>query len=102
MQCNYRLFCASSARCLRIQRSKSTKVIKAHLQFRKTSVSQADQAHRYSLPIIVREKVEDGQVILEYISTFDMLADIMTKTISATQICALRGKLEIQGPKAVA
>ena len=31
----------------------------------------------------VREKVEDGQVILEYISTLDMLADIMTKPIPA-------------------
>ena len=26
----------------------------------------------------VREKVEEGQVIIEYISTLDMLADIMT------------------------
>ena len=34
----------------------------------------------------VREKVEDGQVILEYISTLDMLADIMTKPIPATQL----------------
>ena len=36
----------------------------------------------------VREKVEDGQVILEYISTLDMLADIMTKPIPATQFWA--------------
>ena len=28
--------------------------------------------------VFVREKVEDGQVILEYISTLDMLANIMT------------------------
>ena len=49
----------------------------------------------------VREKVEDGQVILEYISTLDMLADIMTKPIPATQFCVLRGKLGIQGPRAV-
>ena len=49
----------------------------------------------------VREKVEDGQVILEYISTLDMLADIMTKPIPAAQFCLLRGKLGIQGPRAV-
>uniref|UniRef100_H3H9M0 Uncharacterized protein n=1 Tax=Phytophthora ramorum TaxID=164328 RepID=H3H9M0_PHYRM len=29
----------------------------------------------------VREKVEDGQVVLQYVSTTDMLADMMTKAI---------------------
>ena len=39
----------------------------------------------------VREKVEDGQVILEYIFTLDILADITTKPITAIQFCDLRG-----------
>ncbi|KAG2758626.1 hypothetical protein Pcac1_g29253 [Phytophthora cactorum] len=38
----------------------------------------------------VREKVEDGQVVLQYVSTTDMLADIMTKPIPATQFGVLR------------
>ncbi|CEG47182.1 copia partial [Plasmopara halstedii] len=42
-----------------------------------------------------REKVEDGQVALEYISTSDMLADIMTKAAPASQFCSLRSKLGI-------
>ena len=49
----------------------------------------------------VREKVEDGHVILKYCPTLDMLADLMTKPISATQFCAPREKLEIQGPSTV-
>ena len=49
----------------------------------------------------VREKVEDGQAVLEYISTLDMLADIMTKTIPAAQFCILRDKLGIQAPTTV-
>ena len=49
----------------------------------------------------VREKIEDGQVALEYCPTQDMLADIMTKPIPATQLCTLRSKLEIQEPRAV-
>ena len=48
----------------------------------------------------VREKVEDGQVVLEYISTTNMLADLMTKPIPATQFCVLRKKLGVQGPEA--
>ena len=47
----------------------------------------------------VREKVEDGQVVLEYISTKDMLADIMTKPITAMQFEVLRNKLGVQAPK---
>ncbi|OWZ18480.1 RxLR effector protein [Phytophthora megakarya] len=47
----------------------------------------------------VREKVEDGQVMLEYISTLDMLADLMTKPIPATQFGVLRSKLGIKAPK---
>jgi len=39
----------------------------------------------------VREKVEDGQVVLEYCPTQEMLADLMTKPIAA-----LRTKLGIQ------
>lgn len=49
----------------------------------------------------VREKVEDNQVVLEYCPTQDMLADIMTKSIPATQFCILRSKLGIQAPRAV-
>ncbi|KAG4036076.1 hypothetical protein PC123_g28356 [Phytophthora cactorum] len=49
----------------------------------------------------VREKVEDGQVVLQYVSTTDMLADIMTKPIPATQFGALRNKLGIQASMAV-
>ncbi|KAG6590645.1 RxLR effector candidate protein [Phytophthora cinnamomi] len=45
----------------------------------------------------VREKVEDGQVVLEYCSTKDMLADIMTKAITSVQFEVLRHKLGIQG-----
>uniref|UniRef100_H3H8M3 Integrase catalytic domain-containing protein n=2 Tax=Phytophthora ramorum TaxID=164328 RepID=H3H8M3_PHYRM len=45
----------------------------------------------------VREKVEDGQVVLQYVSTTDMLADMMTKAIPATQFSVLRTKLGIQG-----
>ena len=48
----------------------------------------------------VCQKIEDGQVILKYISTLDMLVDIMTKPILATQFCVLRSKLEIQGSRA--
>ena len=40
-------------------------------------------------------------MILEYISTFDMLADIMTKPIQASQFCVLRSKLGIQMPTSV-
>ena len=49
----------------------------------------------------VREKVEDGQVVLEYCSTQEMLADIMTKAIPAAQYCTLRSKLCIHGVGAV-
>ena len=49
----------------------------------------------------VREKVEDNQVTLEYCPTQDMLADIMTKPIPATQFCTLRIKLGIQAQRAV-
>jgi hypothetical protein len=44
----------------------------------------------------VREKVEDGQVVLEYCPTQDMLADLMTKPIAAAHFDALRTKLGIQ------
>jgi hypothetical protein len=43
----------------------------------------------------VREKVEDGQVMLQYCPTQDMLADLMTKPISAPQFVALRTKLGV-------
>lgn len=49
----------------------------------------------------VREKVEDGQVVLEYCPTQDMLADIMTKPITAVQFEILRNKLGIQEPYAI-
>ena len=44
----------------------------------------------------VREKVEDGQMQLEYCSTQEMLADLMTKPIAAAQFDTLRTKLGIQ------
>ena len=37
----------------------------------------------------VREKVEDGQVVLPSFSTQDMLADIMTKAIAAPQYAVI-------------
>ena len=43
----------------------------------------------------VREKVESGEVTIEYCPTQDMLADIMTKPIAAPQFAALRSKLGI-------
>ena len=43
----------------------------------------------------VREKVEDGQVVLEYCPTHDMLADIMTKPIAAPRFDILRTMLGI-------
>ncbi|KAH7460370.1 Retrovirus-related Pol polyprotein from transposon TNT 1-94 [Phytophthora ramorum] len=49
----------------------------------------------------VREKVEDGQVVLQNVSTTDMLADMMTKAITAVQFGVLRSKLGIQGAIAV-
>nr|BAP68993.1 RxLR effector candidate protein [Hyaloperonospora arabidopsidis Emoy2] len=48
----------------------------------------------------VREKVESGEVILEYCSTQDMLADMMTKPIAAVQFESLRDRLGIQGAAA--
>ncbi|GMF64476.1 unnamed protein product [Phytophthora fragariaefolia] len=45
----------------------------------------------------VREKVEDSQVVLEYCSTKDMLADLMTKPITAVQFDFLRSKLGVHG-----
>ncbi|CAI5714757.1 unnamed protein product [Peronospora destructor] len=44
----------------------------------------------------VREKVKDGQVVLDYCPTQEMLADLMTKPIPAAQFDALRTKLGIQ------
>ena len=44
----------------------------------------------------VREKVEDGQVLLQYCATKDMKADMMTKPIPAVQIENLRNILGIQ------
>ncbi|KAF1334706.1 Integrase catalytic core protein, partial [Globisporangium splendens] len=43
----------------------------------------------------VREKVEDGQVVLEYCPTQEMLADLMTKPIATAQFDTLRTKLGI-------
>ena len=45
----------------------------------------------------VCEKVEDGQVVLKYCPTQDMLVDIMTKAIHADQFANLRTKLGTQG-----
>ena len=44
----------------------------------------------------VREKVEDGQVLLQYCATKDMKADMMTKPIPAVQFEYLRNILGIQ------
>lgn len=44
----------------------------------------------------VRKKVEDGQVVLQYCPTEDMLTDMMTKAIGASQFGELRSKLGIQ------
>ena len=44
----------------------------------------------------VREKVEDGQVLLQYCATKDMKADMMTKPITAVQFQYLRDILGIQ------
>ena len=49
----------------------------------------------------VREKVEDGHVVIKYCPTLDMLADLMTKPIPAVQFGALRSKLGIQASVAV-
>ena len=49
----------------------------------------------------VREKVEDGQVVLQYVSTLDMLADLMTKPIPGPQFSTLRSKLGIMASSAV-
>ncbi|CEG41664.1 copia partial [Plasmopara halstedii] len=46
----------------------------------------------------VREKVEEGRVILQYCSTKDMKADMMTKPITATQFDFLRKMLGIKPP----
>ena len=48
----------------------------------------------------MREKVEDGQVVLQYCSTKDMKADLMTKPVSAVQFEGLRNKLGIKPPSA--
>ncbi|CAI5746401.1 unnamed protein product [Peronospora destructor] len=48
----------------------------------------------------VREKVETGEVLLEYCPTQDMLADMMTKPIVAVQFEVLRSRLGIQGATA--
>uniref|UniRef100_A0AAV1VFB9 Copia protein n=1 Tax=Peronospora matthiolae TaxID=2874970 RepID=A0AAV1VFB9_9STRA len=47
----------------------------------------------------VREKVADGQVLLQYCATKDMKADLMTKPISAAQFDYLRGMLGIKTPR---
>ena len=49
----------------------------------------------------VREKVEDGHVVIEYCPTLNMLADLMTKSIPAVQFGALRSKLGIQASVAI-
>uniref|UniRef100_A0AAV1VAR2 Reverse transcriptase Ty1/copia-type domain-containing protein n=1 Tax=Peronospora matthiolae TaxID=2874970 RepID=A0AAV1VAR2_9STRA len=48
----------------------------------------------------VREKVESGEVVLEYCPTQDMLADMMTKPIAAVQFENIRDRLGIQGAAA--
>ena len=48
----------------------------------------------------VQEKVEGGQVALQYCSTKDMKAELMTKPISAMQFEGLRNKFGIKSPSA--
>ena len=45
---------------------------------------------------LVREQVEDGQVVLKYCSTKDIKSDLMTKPISAVQFEGLQNKLGIK------
>uniref|UniRef100_A0AAV1T0Y1 Reverse transcriptase Ty1/copia-type domain-containing protein n=1 Tax=Peronospora matthiolae TaxID=2874970 RepID=A0AAV1T0Y1_9STRA len=47
----------------------------------------------------VREKVAEGKVVLEYCSTKDMKADLMTKPIPASQFQCLRSMLGIKAPR---
>uniref|UniRef100_A0AAV1T0V2 CCHC-type domain-containing protein n=1 Tax=Peronospora matthiolae TaxID=2874970 RepID=A0AAV1T0V2_9STRA len=47
----------------------------------------------------VREKVAEGKVVLEYCSTKDMKADLMTKPIPASQFQYLRSMLGIKAPR---
>ncbi|CAI5721247.1 unnamed protein product [Peronospora destructor] len=49
----------------------------------------------------VREKVDDGEVVLQYCSTKEMKADMMTKPISAVQYELLRNTLGVQAPRTV-
>uniref|UniRef100_H3H8Q5 Reverse transcriptase Ty1/copia-type domain-containing protein n=1 Tax=Phytophthora ramorum TaxID=164328 RepID=H3H8Q5_PHYRM len=70
------------------------------------ALAKNPQFHKHTKHIdiryhFVREKVEDGQVVLQYVSTTDMLADMMTKAITAVQFQVLRSKLGIQGAIAV-
>ena len=46
----------------------------------------------------VRERVEDGQVVLQYCSTKEMKADMMTKPIPAVQFEHLRRMLGVIAP----
>ena len=46
----------------------------------------------------VRERVEDGQVVLQYCSTKEMKADMMTKPIPAVQFEHLRHMLGVLAP----
>ena len=48
----------------------------------------------------MREKVALGEVVLEYCSTQDMLADMLTKPIAAVQFENLRDRLGIKGAAA--
>ena len=47
----------------------------------------------------VREKVDVGQVLLEYCPTEEMLTDLMTKPVPDAQFDYLRSKLGIKTPR---
>ena len=41
----------------------------------------------------VRERVADGSIVIEYISTTDQLADFFTKALGRLLFCKFRGRI---------
>ena len=44
----------------------------------------------------VRERVNAGDIVLEYISTHNQLADILTKALDLSTFCKLRDKIVVK------